>query len=159
MSSPDAPSLKPAWLSLPLLVSFKCVLGLWALMDQSIWLQYKLGYIAMSVVDAAVIVWLIYRIRGPFKKSGEPGFLSVWGWFWRAEAVGFGRVVLLLPFAYLVSSRRTPSEQTAVELLLLTLPMSVAAAVVAWLFYSPHKREQVQHVISSLRERLGRADA
>jgi hypothetical protein len=155
VSSSGLPSRKPALLSLPLLVSFRCLLGLQVLTDHSVWLQYKLGYVALLAVDAVVVVWLLYRIRGPFKAGAKPSVLGVWGWFWRAVAVGFCRVVLLFPFAYLVSYRRTPTEQSAMELLLLALPMSVAAAVVAWLFFSPNKTEQVQHVISSMRKHLG----
>jgi hypothetical protein len=125
-----------AW---PLLTLYKLALGVHLLTDESLWLQYKVGYFAASLLDAAVILYLLHGIRGPFRSKESSELLTVWGWLWRAAVVGFARFVVLLPFAYFLLPRRSPAEQTAAELLLLVLPSSVAAAVAVWVLYAPDK--------------------
>jgi hypothetical protein len=151
-----SPTVSIAWL---LVVAFKWVLGLHLLVDQTLWLQYKVGYVVSSSIDAAVILYLLYQIRGPFKSAGSLERLGIWGWFWRAVVSGFARLAVLLPFAYFVLPHTSPSEQTAAHLMLLLIPSSIAAAIAVWLLYAPNKAEQLRSIVRSARRRLERNDA
>jgi hypothetical protein len=115
---PVFPTIVIAWL---LVDAFKWLLGFHLLVDPTLWLQYKVGYVISSSVDAAVILYLLYRVRGPVESEGSPEPLNVWGWFWRAVVAGFARLAVLLPFASFALPRTSPSEQTVTHLLLLLI--------------------------------------
>jgi hypothetical protein len=140
---PVFPTIVIAWL---VAGAFKWLLGFHLLVDPTLWLQYKVGYVISSSVDAAVILWLLYRVRGPFKSEGSPEPLNIWGWFSRAVVAGFARLAVLLPLAYFVLPRTPPSEQTATHLMLLLIPSSVAAAIAIWLLYAPSRAEHLRAV-------------
>jgi len=138
------PAMALAWL---FVVLFKLAVGLYLLLDQTLWLQYKVGYLISASIDAAVILYLLYRIRGPFKTQGSPIPLGVWGWVWRTLVSGYARLLFLAPFAYFALPRTSPHQQTAGDLLLLVIPGSVFAAIAVWMLYAPNKVEQVRSLL------------
>jgi hypothetical protein len=133
-----------AWL---FVVLFKLAVALHLLLDQTLWLQYKIGYFISAAIDAAVILYLLYRIRGPFKVDGSPIPLGVWGWVWRTLVSGYARLLLLAPFVYFALPRTSPHQQTAVDLLLLVIPGAVFAAIAIWLLYAPKKAERFRSLL------------